>query len=384
MQDNKRRVGIDLGLAEFHYRAPGTARYVIDQALALFKLEVPWRWIPIVRSKENPLWESIEQWNPVVAPGAKASIRSLTTVGRALAKSRCDLAYSPGGLLPLTRLPVFGTFFDSSLYEYGNLWSATGMRRQMILLTFLAGYALRKADVLFINSEYCKDVMVKVKPRFAHKFIVNYPGAPQISATPKAPEWADKITKPFALSAGAFSENKNQRRLLEAWIYLQRKFPDLPQLVLVGPAPAEYLEQVIMPLARTAPRPHDILLPGLVSEDELAWNFQRCMFYIHPSIAEGCSSFSNYIAMEVSAPIACANTTSHPEALAHAAEYFDPFSVDSMSNAIERMCQDEQLRLRLAEAGRQRIQNFTWEKNAQIVADSILRRLSGQPSVHRS
>jgi glycosyltransferase involved in cell wall biosynthesis len=66
-----------------------------------------------------------------------------------------------------------------------------------------------------------------------------------------------------------------------------------------------------------------------------------------------------------------------------AAHYFDPFSVDSISQAIERMCQDDQLRRRLAEAGRQRIQNFTWEKNAQIVADVILRKLAGPPFVPR-
>jgi alpha-1,3-rhamnosyl/mannosyltransferase len=100
------------------------------------------------------------------------------------------------------------------------------------------------------------------------------------------------------------------------------------------------------------------------------------MFYVHPAIAEGCSSFSNYMAMEVSAPIACANTTSHPEALGNAALFFDPLNIESIRQGILAIWKDEAMRARLAEAGRIRIMHFTWEKNASIVADTFLRRLS--------
>jgi glycosyltransferase involved in cell wall biosynthesis len=246
----------------------------------------------------------------------------------------------------------------------------------MLLLRGLAGYALRKADGLFINSEYCKAMMVRMRPQFAYKFIVNYPGAPHISSSPKAPAWAAKITKPFVFSAGAFSENKNQRRLIEAWCGLQKDFSDLPCLVLVGPSPQAYLETIITPAVNQAPRADEILVPGLVTDEELAWCYGNCLFYIHPSIAEGCSSFSNYMAMEVSTPIACANTTSHPEGLADAALFFDPLDVGSIGEAIVLMWRDERLRRILAEKGRERIKEFTWEKNARIVVDALLKRLS--------
>ena len=242
----------------------------------------------------------------------------------------------------------------------------------------------RRARLVFVNSHYCADFLRVRFPAYRDKFIPNVVGvSTAFPATLERPPWATPQLEQqgFILCSAAFMDNKNQRRLIEAYVMLQNAGRTLPPLVLIGPSPAAYLDQVITPAVARSPRPDDIVIPGHVSEGVVAWAFAHARMLVQPSFAEGFSSFSVFQAMQREVPVACANTTSHPEAVGDAALLFDPSSVPAMAAAMERLLDDVPLRSKLSAAGNRRVGELTWSANAGRVCEEISKILE-EPRGH--
>jgi len=63
-------------------------------------------------------------------------------------------------------------------------------------------------------------------------------------------------------------------------------------------------------------------------------------------------------------PVITSNRSSMPEVAGQAAVYVDPYSTESMSEAIIQVCNNAELRNKLIDAGTQRCKEFSWEKSA--------------------
>ncbi|MEP6820924.1 MAG: glycosyltransferase family 1 protein [Chthoniobacterales bacterium] len=190
------------------------------------------------------------------------------------------------------------------------------------------------------------------------------------------PKWAEPLcNKGFILYVGAFSENKNQRRLIAAWDRLRRQRDDFPALVLIGPSPDDYMREVIEPLRSQTVAPEEILIPGFRPSDEVGWAFHHCLTYVQPSFAEG-FGMPVVEAMSCGRSVACSDSTSLPEVAGGAALLFDPSSVESIAHTLETVVFDEAERARLRAAGLERAKVFTWERNAEIVSRRIRDELS--------
>ena len=365
------RVGIDLAPASQAHRAPGTARHVFHQTLELFRLDVPWRWVPVAESRDNPLWPHAESFSPILLPGRRFFTRAVLQIGPAWRRAGCRLGFATTSFPPLCGPPFVVNVFDSNLYEHGSTWIASGQRARYYLNRWATSLAIRHARRVFTLSKYCKNRLAAVFPRHSDKFSVIPCGTTDLGPpAPAAPVWARDLSRPFFLYAGTFSENKNQRRLLEAWSQLQSLHADLPLLVLLGPCPADYGRDIIQPLLQRAPRPRDILQPGHVTNAELAWAYAHAIAYVQPSIAEG-FGLPVVEAMRAGLPVACSNTTSLPEVGGDAVLYFDPFDPASLRDAVTRLWTDEPLRRQLAARGHQQAARFTWKKSAALAAAEI-------------
>jgi glycosyltransferase involved in cell wall biosynthesis len=75
-------------------------------------------------------------------------------------------------------------------------------------------------------------------------------------------------------------------------------------------------------------------------------------------------------------PVATSGRASLAEVAGDAALLFDPEEVDSIRAAIERLLSDDQERARLAAAGRERAEAFTWERTAELTAAVYRRALA--------
>jgi glycosyltransferase involved in cell wall biosynthesis len=355
-------------------RAPGTARHVIEQAKALFQLDVPWTWIPLVEAKSNPLYEEMRErkLSPVVVAGRKVSTRGTLAVGRAWAEYRCDLGFATAYFVPWSGCKVVANLFDSNAYEFGWTWVKTGRRWNHYLNRTLITYGVWRAKRLFVNSNYCAEVLRKKFPAQASKFRVIHPGIlpPIEEARGIRPAVLANLQKPYCLYIGVFSENKNQRRLIEAWARWQQVDPEAPALVLVGHCDSDYLGSRIVPALQSAPRPNEIFLTDFLSDEEVSWCYHHASLYIQPSFAEG-FGLPVIEAMSHGVPVAASNTTSLPEVGGDAAVYFEPGSVEAMLEVIRDLWGDPEKRQVLRQRGETRPGNYTWERNAKEVASQI-------------
>jgi alpha-1,3-rhamnosyl/mannosyltransferase len=246
----------------------------------------------------------------------------------------------------------------------------SGRRWNYYLNRTLSRYALERARRLFVLSDYCVQKLEELFPQHRDKFRVTPCGV-----TAAVAEASERLLWPvqpqtYFLYVGVFSENKNQRRLLEAWGQLQKKYPAWPALVLIGRCDPNYQQEVIAPALRKLPRPAEVILLARVSPAELTWYYRQALAYVQPSIAEG-FGLPVIEAMSHGLAVTCSDTTSLPEVAGDAALYFDPFDVGSMVQSLERLGQDENLRNDLRHRGQVRAQTFTWERHASLVAGEI-------------
>lgn len=180
------------------------------------------------------------------------------------------------------------------------------------------------------------------------------PGA-DTSATPTPePELRARLglgDRPLVLSVSARRPHKNLERLIDAVQGLDATLvlPGYP-----GPHDAELA-------ARGGER---VRVLGWVEDGDLEGLYEAATCLAFPSLAEG-FGLPVLEAMRRGLPVACSNVTSLPEVAGDAALLFDPLSTDDIRAALTRLLADSQLRADLAQRGRRRAAEFSWERTAQ-------------------
>lgn len=103
-----------------------------------------------------------------------------------------------------------------------------------------------------------------------------------------------------------------------------------------------------------------------VSGDDslLARYYAAAQAFVYPSLYEG-FGIPLLEAMECGCPVICSNSSSIPEVAGDAAIYFDVRDAHDVSNAMRKVTQSAEERLRLIEKGKVRIKQFSWDKCAQ-------------------
>ncbi len=369
------KVGIDLSPIGFRSRAPGTAVHVENQARALLGKEVEWAWVVVATPRtlsDSPFFGSFD---PIVVPDRPLTYHVYCRLGTLWRKTGCNLGLAPAFFAPLNGPPVVTNYFDTNAYHPVRDHHGPRHALKSAILQTLIHFSRKRSRALFILSNYGRSRMIAADPASASKWVVAPCGCPSTPQVNDTPVWAHALRdRPFILYAGAFSENKNQRRLIEAWDLLRRRHEDFPALVLVGPCPAEYMRTVIEPARDRVSRRDEIVLPGFVTEDEVSWAYHHAHAYIQPSFAEG-FGMPVVQAMSCGVPVACSNSTSLPETAGGAAILFDPASVESIARGLASVVFDEEARARLKLAGPERAKLFTWKRHAEIVAARIRQEL---------
>ncbi|MBH2796494.1 glycosyltransferase family 4 protein [Serratia marcescens] len=103
---------------------------------------------------------------------------------------------------------------------------------------------------------------------------------------------------------------------------------------------------------------------GRVNDEELINLYQNATAFIFPSFYEG-FGIPPLEAQSCGCPVISSNAASMPEVLAESVLYFDPHSLEDMSEKINRIMMDENLRGSLSQKGLKNTRRFSWEKSAE-------------------
>jgi glycosyltransferase involved in cell wall biosynthesis len=99
---------------------------------------------------------------------------------------------------------------------------------------------------------------------------------------------------------------------------------------------------------------------------------------VFPTLYEG-FGFPLLEAMACGTPVLTSNVSSLPEVAGDAALLVDPLDDESIADGIERLLGDAAYRQRLIEAGKRRVERFTWDASARKHAEVLHRVARGRP-----
>jgi glycosyltransferase involved in cell wall biosynthesis len=108
----------------------------------------------------------------------------------------------------------------------------------------------------------------------------------------------------------------------------------------------------------------NVILVSPKTDFELADLYKNASLLVFPSLYEG-FGLPPLEAMAQGIPVVASNASSIPEVVGDAAVLFDPKSVDEMAEKIRLVLTDGALREKLVEAGRSRVNQFSWLKCAR-------------------
>lgn len=172
------------------------------------------------------------------------------------------------------------------------------------------------------------------------------------------------IARPFLLYVGHRGGYKNFLRLLGAYAS-SKALVDSFNLVCFGGGSLQADElQAIQGLGLQDGRV--LQLSG--SDELLSGLYGQASAFIYPSLYEG-FGIPPLEAMAHDCPVVCSQTSSIPEVVGNAGEYFDPGDVESMREAIERVMNSEARRNTLIQNGRERLKRFSWDRCAAETYD---------------
>jgi len=164
---------------------------------------------------------------------------------------------------------------------------------------------------------------------------------------------------------------KNQFRLIQAYEMLPPEMTARYRLVLGGAGWNGV--GAIRARAHSSPLSKQILMPGFIPDEDMDEAYRGAAAYVFPSLFEG-FGLSLIEAMHYGIPCACSNCSSLGELGEGAALLFDPHDPDDIAAALKRILGEEDLRAELAEAGRTRAAEFTWDKHVDRIIDAVSKK----------
>ncbi|MGC9505234.1 glycosyltransferase family 4 protein [Baaleninema sp.] len=175
--------------------------------------------------------------------------------------------------------------------------------------------------------------------------------------------------KPFILCVGETRPYKNIRRLMEA--FSRVKLPNV-ELAIVGKL--NKLDREIVDYPRHLGIGNRVKFLGFVPDESLAALYRSAIAFAFPSLYEG-FGIPLLEAMACGCPVIASHVASIPEVCGDAAEYVDPWSVESIATGIYRVATDVSLRSTLREGGLERVKLFNTHRMFEEII-GILHRYS--------
>ena len=166
------------------------------------------------------------------------------------------------------------------------------------------------------------------------------------------------IRRPYVLHTGTLEPRKNLVRLLEAFARATQDH----DLVLVGTK--GWLSTDIHETINRLQITNRVRITGYVPSSDLPAIYAGASAFCYPSRYEG-FGLPPLEAMACGAPVITSAISSLPEVVGDAALLIDPFEIDSIQEALQRLLGDEQLRRSLRQQGFERAQQFSWERTAR-------------------
>ena len=143
----------------------------------------------------------------------------------------------------------------------------------------------------------------------------------------------------YILHLGTLEPRKNLVRLVQAFAQVGPTTPASRPSSWCWPAAKGWDYDAIFAEVGRLGLEQEVLFPGYVADEELAWWYRAAAVFVYPSLLEG-FGLPVLEAMACGAPVVTSNLSSLPEVAGDAALLVDPTSVDALAAALLRLLDD--------------------------------------------
>jgi glycosyltransferase involved in cell wall biosynthesis len=275
-----------------------------------------------------------------------------------IAKSSPDVLhetyYSRQAVAPAS-IPSVLTVYDMIHERYANMFP-----RRVDIARRKAAAVSRASHVICISENTRRDLLefYDVDP---NKVSVVHLGYDVLNAGMDSGERASTLSKslPYLLYVGERAFYKNFQTFLRAYagsVWLRNNF----RIICFGGGgfQADELELI---------RELDIK-PGQIEQvgggdNMLAVHYQNAAAFVYPSLYEG-FGIPPLEAMALGCPVVCSKSSSIPEVVGDAGEYFDPQHIESIRASLESVLQSSERRAELIRKGFKKCAEYSWDRCA--------------------
>jgi glycosyltransferase involved in cell wall biosynthesis len=243
------------------------------------------------------------------------------------------------------------TVHDMIHEKFSNIFPPEDMTRQ------IKAHAVHRADHVICPSEHTRQDLIELLGVPEEKTSVVYHGYSLITKEEVSKPALGE--KPYILYVGRRERYKNFENLLRAYAnssLLKNEF----SMVCFGGGGFTVYERTLMDSLSLSP---NSITHVSGADTVLAGLYASAAAFVYPPLYEG-FGIPPLEAMGLGCPVVCANSSSLPEVVGEAAEFFDPADESAMRAAIERVVSSSEYAALLVEKGRERIKKFSWEKCA--------------------
>lgn len=166
--------------------------------------------------------------------------------------------------------------------------------------------------------------------------------------------------KPYLLYVGQRSGYKNFVSFITAYSKSERLKKEVA-VVCFGDSPFRHNELQLF--AELGLSPSQVVHAG-GDDHALVHAYKNAVAFVYPSLYEG-FGIPPLEAMSLSCPVICSHSSSIPEVVGNAAEYFDPTSIESIRESLEHVVFSSTRRSELVQSGLDRYRMFTWDRCAE-------------------
>lgn len=292
-----------------------------------------------------------------------------------------DVVHFPHFNVPLLyRKKIIITIHDLILLHFPTL-KGTQLNPVFYWIKFLAykvaiGSAVKRSKKIITVSRFSKkDILANYPFLDKNKIAVTYEACDlnkkEIKKSKKDSTDILKkyaIIKPYLLYVGNAYPHKNLDRLVESWeLFLDRfrrsngAMKQTPYLVLVGKRDYFY-DKLLKKISKDNVK--NVIPAGFIDDNDLDVVYKNSLAYVFPSLYEG-FGLPPLEAMQEGVPVISNKHGCMQEILGRSAYYFDGKNIQSISEAMQKIISDEELRQKLIKNGYQRILRYNWKRMAK-------------------
>ncbi|MBI4744908.1 MAG: glycosyltransferase family 4 protein [Actinobacteria bacterium] len=279
-----------------------------------------------------------------------------------ISKNKIDVFHTPSFAAPVF-LPCSSimTIHDLIHLNFPDLFSR---KVRIYYEEVVKRAALRMKKIIAVSESSKKDI-IKWLNLDPDKIVVIYNGVSRIYHPTEDENTLNSvknkfgISKRFILFVGNRKPHKNILRLIEAFKILKNKVDCSLLIITDNDSRFTEPEEKVLELDLS----NDVIISGPVENEELPLLYSAADVFILPSLCEG-FGLPALEAMSCGTPVVASETSSLPEVIGSAGILIDPYDVNSIADALEKILEDDVLRKEMIKRGYSQAAKFNWRDTA--------------------